>query len=873
MKKPASLIGVFTAFAFLALVSPAASLADVIPPTTTADPAGGTYDAVMSVTLTADEPATIYYTTDGQEPTEGSPVYSGPVPVGDGISYPDTGVVELKYFAKDLAGNSEAVKTQTYNITPPVWTRQLGTTDVDSGYGAAIDGSGNVYVSGYTYAAIDGQSSAGAADMFVTKYDADGVKQWTRQLGTSSNDYGRGVAADSGGNVFVAGYTYGAIDGQSSAGSVDMFVTKYDTDGTKQWTRQLGTSSSDIGYAVATDASGNVYVAGYTYGAIDGQSGSGSSDMFVTKYDTDGFKQWTRQLGTSYVDAGYGVSADGAGNVCVAGYTDGSLDGQSSAGSSDMFVTRYDTDGAKQWTRQLGEPDYDGGYGVASDGDGNVYVAGETYGSLDGRSYAGVNDIFVAKYDPSGVRLWTKQPGSSGEEGCFGIAADGIGNVYLAGYTNGLLDGQPGAGDYEMFVMKAVEGVPDTTAPSSSITSPSDGATLSGTVYTITGTADDGAGSGVAVVDVSTNGGVSWSFANYSSGTWSYAWTLPPRGRFNIRSRATDNSGNAESPGPGVTVSVSSGIAGSPQLQHYDWDYTFSGACAGCHESPGSFLQADFRDRPGWCLSCHNASSVAHGSITLGTREHSMFVNASSAGRMPTYGLMTTGLYNNQPFARLDNGDVTCMTCHNPMEKYEDYGRSWEATATADRITYTLDNGPWAVLGRLVPRVYRTAVSMARPANSRTCEEYRVGPSEYAYNEYSGTITFTSAQPVTAKVYATLDYPYLRASDMANTLCSDCHTQQTHMGINCLACHSAHNTGNIKGVRGVVRAPDRVELPVTFMRYTGAASFSDGDSTHDGICEACHTQTLYHRRDGSGIAHHEGEDCSACHSHGSGFSL
>jgi alpha-tubulin suppressor-like RCC1 family protein len=411
----------------------------------------------------------------------------------------------------------------------------------------------------------------------------------------------------------------------------------------------------------------------------------------------------------------------------------------------------------------------------------------------------------------------------------------------------------------------------DTTPPASAITDPSGGASLSGTVYTITGTADDGAGSGVAGVGVSTNGGVSWTFADYSSGTWSYDWTLPPRGKFNIRSRATDNAGNVETPGAGVTVTVSSSLAGNPQLQHYDWNYTFGDSCAKCHVATGGFLSVDFMQRPGWCTSCHNAASVGHGCIITGPNGHSMFVNASSAGRMPSYGLMTTARYNDQPFARLDAGEVTCMTCHNPMDKFEDYGRAWESTSTADRQTFTLDSGPWAKQGRLVPRVYRTSGAMSRPTNSRTSEDYRVGPSDYVYNEYSGTITFTSEQQPTASVYVTLDYPYLRASSMSNTLCADCHTQKTHMGVNCLVCHTAHNTGNIGGVRTVVRAPDRTELPVVFMGYSGAKSFADGDTTYDGICEVCHTSTLYHRRDGSGSAHHDGGNCTTCHSHAAGF--
>ena len=113
----------------------------------------------------------------------------------------------------------------------------------------------------------------------------------TQQLGTSSDDRAYGVATDSSGNVYVTGYTEGGLDGNTSAGSGDLFVVKYSSSGTKQWTQQLGTSYEDRANGVATDSSGNVYVTGYTGGGLDGNNHSGNTDIFVVKYDSDGNKQ------------------------------------------------------------------------------------------------------------------------------------------------------------------------------------------------------------------------------------------------------------------------------------------------------------------------------------------------------------------------------------------------------------------------------------------------------------------------------------------------------------------------------------------------------------------------------------------------------
>ena len=125
----------------------------------------------------------------------------------------------------------------------------------------------------------------------MVKYNSSGTKQWTRQLGSSSGGFALGVAVDSSGNVYAAGRTTGGLDGNTNSGDFDLFVVKYNSSGTKQWTKQLGTSSDDRARGVAVDSSGNVYAAGITYGGLDGNTNSGSVDLFVVKYNSDGVKQ------------------------------------------------------------------------------------------------------------------------------------------------------------------------------------------------------------------------------------------------------------------------------------------------------------------------------------------------------------------------------------------------------------------------------------------------------------------------------------------------------------------------------------------------------------------------------------------------------
>ncbi len=322
-------------------------------------------------------------------------------------------------------------------------------------------------------------------------------------------------------------------------------------------------------------------------------------------------------------------------------------------------------------------------------------------------------------------------------------------------------------------------------------------------------------------------------------------------------------------------------LAGSHELQHYNWDPSISGGdCGICHQRVDAFLKADYADGEEICQSCHTPTGVAHDKAISGN-SHPVMVNATSGGnRIPTYGNVTAGEYNNQPFSRLKGGfKITCATCHNTMQKPEGPARTWEYTTTGDNITYALQNGGWPSQNYLEPVVYRDVGLWPGPTYSKSRKSYVVDPSEYAFNEISGFIRFKEPQPSPTYIYVTLDYPYLRASNDGNRLCSDCHAvQATHRGVNCLTCHQSHDTGNTEGIRENVRATDLSARSVLFRNATGMKSFADGDAVYDGICEVCHTRTRYYRRDGTGFANHSGgvsydkKDCSVCHTHKTGFS-
>jgi uncharacterized protein (UPF0548 family) len=305
--------------------------------------------------------------------------------------------------------NTNVTNVEVACAPPWVGTKQLGVAGLTTyGNSVATDASGNVYVAGFTDGSLDGNTLAGKNDFFVTKFNSSGVKQYTKQMGvTGKMTSANSVTTDASGNVYVAGSTYGGLDGNVSTGNSDFFVTKYNSSGVKQYTKQMGvTKASTFGGSVTADASGNVYVAGLTRGGLDGNTLTGVEDFFVTKFNSSGVKQYTKQMDVPEKNTyGYFVTTDANGNVYVTGFTSVGLDGNTLTGTSDFFITKYDSSGVKQFTKQLGVSGRDtSGFSVASDANGNVFVAGTTFGGLDGNSLTGTSDFFVTKYNSSGVK-------------------------------------------------------------------------------------------------------------------------------------------------------------------------------------------------------------------------------------------------------------------------------------------------------------------------------------------------------------------------------------------------------------------------------------------------------------------------------------
>ena len=332
----------------------------------------------------------------------------------------------------------------------------MGSSGDDVAFASAADSKGNVYAAGYTEGGLDGNTHKGDFDLFLVKYDSNGEKLWSVQDGTSAKDVIFDIATDSSDNLIVVGYTAGTLPNNTSQGGDDLFLVKYNGNGTKLWSKeyiQNGSSGSDYARGISLDSLENIYVVGDTSGEL-GDENFGSEDLFLIKYDSSGNLQWTQQMGTFSNDVAFDVATDSSGTSYVTGYTGSSLDNKDHSGELDLFLVKYETNGNKSWTKQLGTSTSDYARGVSVDADGNVSFTGYTTAALDGQTHYGSDDLFLVKYNSLGNKLWTRQLGTSTLDRAVDVIHDASGNAYIAGSTLGDLDYQRSKGGDDLFLVK-----------------------------------------------------------------------------------------------------------------------------------------------------------------------------------------------------------------------------------------------------------------------------------------------------------------------------------------------------------------------------------------------------------------------------------
>ncbi len=369
-----------------------------------------------------------------------------------------------------------------------LWAKQVTSTDPVQAFNVALDSSGNVYAVGRFEGTADFDPGAGTAnltsagdkDMFVLKLDSDGNYIWALQLGGTGNDRGRGVVVDDFGNIYVTGYFTGTADVDPgpgtfnlvSAGSEDTFVVKLDPAANLVWASQASDTSQIQPFAITLDDSGNVCTTGLFKETADFDPGPGTAsltsaggwDSFTWKLDASGNHVWAAQVAGTGNNIAYDMATDADGSVYAGGYFAGTADFDPGAGTAnltsgaaaDAFVWKLDSAGNFLWARQLNGPLHARVRGLALDGGGNVYAAGFFGGTVDFDPGAGTlnltaaaNDTFVVKLDSDGELGWARQLGGPDNDSAWDVGVDGD-HVYTVGHFRGTADFDPGSGSFPL---------------------------------------------------------------------------------------------------------------------------------------------------------------------------------------------------------------------------------------------------------------------------------------------------------------------------------------------------------------------------------------------------------------------------------------
>ncbi len=352
----------------------------------------------------------------------------------------------------DIAKSSSAVKA---TISQPLTGAFL-----HNAHGMAADANGFTYIcgsfSGTSINLCDTTLTAGGSmNMYFGKLNQKGCLVWAKAIGTTSWNEAYDIATDASGNVYVTGYFSGTVNfgngNITSAGGTDAFVAKYNSMGVIQWVQKGGSNDSnyEYGYGIALDASQNVYVSGSFRGNADfgGNAiiSAGDEDIFVAKYDNTGAIQWVNGTGGTYKDFARDIAVNSTNDIFVGGTFSSSFNYAGTAisppfvGTSDAFIAKYTANGTVAWVRRGGGNYADIGNAVATDSNGNTYLAGgfsdnATFGAITITAMNSYLDAFVVQFDSNGTAQWVTKAGGQNDDEVKGIFIDASGNGYLTGY-------------------------------------------------------------------------------------------------------------------------------------------------------------------------------------------------------------------------------------------------------------------------------------------------------------------------------------------------------------------------------------------------------------------------------------------------------
>ena len=344
------------------------------------------------------------------------------IDVANDIAVDDGGNVYVTGYSTSLLGLATDYTTIKYDSNGnQLWVATYNgpASLFDEANAIAVDDSGNVYVTGFSY----GLLTLSLSDYATIKYDPDGNEVWVKRYNGSllGEDVATDIIIDSQGDIIITGYSSALL------GSRNFVTIKYSSSGAELWTASYNgpANSEDMAYALAEDGNGYVYVVGHS----NSNFLLGNPDYALVKYSiSDGSEQWVRRYngpGNS-TDKAYAIVVDNSDNVIITGES-------RSSSSIDYATVKYNPAGTQQWVRRYNGPgnNTDKAYAIIVDNSDNVIVTGESRNSQN-------EDYATIKYNPAGTEQWVRRyngPGN-GTDKAYAIVVDNSDNVLVTGASD-----------------------------------------------------------------------------------------------------------------------------------------------------------------------------------------------------------------------------------------------------------------------------------------------------------------------------------------------------------------------------------------------------------------------------------------------------
>lgn len=339
----------------------------------------------------------------------------------------------LRYGPGSYPGTKDLMFGRVADGRRLLWLRQLGTSGEETATAIALDTAGAAIVLGTTTGSL-GAPNRGDTDVYLARVNVRGYRLAQTQFGTPERDWATGLALSPTGDVYVAGTTFGSLNEANAGGGGDVFVARLDRNVRRKWVHQFGTTTMDEANTVSVRADGTVVAGGYTNEGIGIGSYAGGVDGFVSIFPAARNPIWVHQIGSDVDDAGLAVSAGPSG----AAYFGGSAFGAA-------VVYGYDASGARRWTQTFDGPDPDAVNGLATLSNGDVVVVGRTENWLGLRvdglpsTSLGQGDAFIAVLTFQGGVRWIQQFGTRADDAALSVAVGPNDEIYVAGSTAGSL--------------------------------------------------------------------------------------------------------------------------------------------------------------------------------------------------------------------------------------------------------------------------------------------------------------------------------------------------------------------------------------------------------------------------------------------------